>query len=76
MNTETSAPQHPALDDYEAGRADYAATRVDVDRAVEREDYRRGQADARTAAVDAELLALAESGQLTPLDLGPRPGTA
>lgn len=65
MTTETTETgEHPALDDYEAGRADYAARRTDIERAVRSEDYRRGQQDERTAQGDAELLAWAERNGL------------
>jgi hypothetical protein len=62
--TEANPLYNPAAEDYAAGRADQAAGRVDVDRAVASEDYRHGQADERTAAVDAELLELAARGEI------------
>jgi hypothetical protein len=54
---------NPAAADYAAGRADQLSRHVDVDLALASEAYRQGQQDERTAAVDAELLALAELGR-------------
>jgi hypothetical protein len=55
---------------YAAGRADWLAGYCDTERAVASEDYRRGQQDERTALVDAELLALTERGELSPMPPG------
>jgi hypothetical protein len=60
---------NPAADDYQSGRSDQAQGRVDVNRAVASSAYRDGQADARSAAVDAELLLAAERGEI-----GAQPG--
>jgi len=54
----------PASADYAAGRADQLSSYVNVDLAVASEAYRQGQQDERTAAVDAELLELAEHGEV------------
>jgi hypothetical protein len=54
----------PAAAGYAAGRADQLSGYVDVDRAVASKAYRHGQQDERTAAVDAELLELAERGEV------------
>jgi len=64
---DTNPLYDPAAEDYAAGRADQAAGRVDVGRAVASPAYRHGQADARTLAVDAELLLAADRGQAGPL---------